>query len=247
MLVLCTSVWSWVTHIITACLNLPVCETDRAPPTPAGRLSGIKTKAESTQEGFRKQQCCKVPCIHMERNSIWRMVLWSYNLSKQGYVLLERQSDSKQTSFLSKKKKRHKWFFTVIASVALCFLDHTLSGLGRHSVPNCKLSPGPLTFCPQFPVLPLYPLVFRTAHNFRENHLSFTFISRLLFLFAFLHVPAHVQSFPVPVQPEMTSLALGLSLLCLIHPAQVSFCWGGNSTHSFLCSLFPPFTHSAFF
>lgn len=153
---------------------------------------------------------------------------------KDGFVELQlvkarlcavRKTVRFKTDFIFvKKKKRHKWFFTVIASVALCFLDHTLSGLGRHSVPNCKLSPGPLTFCPQFPVLPLYPLVFRTAHNFRENHLSFTFISRLLFLFAFLHVPAHVQSFPVPVQPEMTSLALGLSLLCLIHPAQVSFC-----------------------
>lgn len=143
-----------------------------------------------------------------------------------------------------KKKKSHKGFFTVTASVALCFLDHTLSDLGRHTVPKCKLSPGPLTFCTQFPVLPLYPLLFRTAHSFRENHLSFTFISRLLFLFAFLHVPAHVQSFPVPVQPEMTTASPWVSLSALFNPPSTGQLLLRREFHSFIPMLILPTLHS---
>lgn len=173
---------------------------------------------------------------------------------KDGFVELQlvkarlcavRKTVRFKTDFIFvKKKKSHKWFFTVTASVALCFLDHTLSDLGRHTVPKCKLSPGPLTFCTQFPVLPLYPLLFRTAHSFRENHLSFTFISRLLFLFAFLHVPAHVQSFPVPVQPEMTTASPWVSLSALFNPPSTGQLLLRREFHSFIPMLILPTLHS---
>lgn len=147
-------------------------------------------------EGLSKEhnQCRKVTYIHIKLNFFWKRNSWSCCFLRQGCVLLERQIQNRP---LCQKKKSHECFFTVTASAVLCFLDHTLYDLGSHSIPNCKLSLGPVTFFIQFPILPLLsPAIQNYMWVLRKtiwvSHLFHSYYCSCLLLF---HVYPHVQFF----------------------------------------------------
>lgn len=51
-----------------------------------------------------------------------------------------------KTDFLFAKTKSRVVFFYSNCICGVLLLDHTLYDLGSHSIPNCKLSLGPVTF-----------------------------------------------------------------------------------------------------
>ena len=135
-----------------------------------------------------------------------------------------------KTDFLFAKKKSRVFFFfffTVTASAVLCSLDHTLYDLGSHSIPNCKLSPGPVTSFTQFSILPLVsPAIQDCIWLLRkplEFHICFTAILVLICLY---FTCIHTCSFP------LISLLRSLFALVNILEAQVSL-HQGRKYHSF--------------
>ena len=144
-----------------------------------------------------------------------------------------------KTDFLLAKKS-HEWFFkiffTVTASAVLCSLDHTLYDLGSHSIPNCKLSPGPVTFFTQLSILPLVPPTIQDCiwllRKPLEFHICFTAI---LVLICCYFTCIHTCSFP------LISLLRPLSALVNILEAQVSL---RQERISFIHIPSPSFIHS---
>lgn len=148
-----------------------------------------------------------------------------------------------KTDFLLAKKSHECFFFffffTVTASAVLCSLDHTLYDLGSHSIPNCKLSPGPVTFFTQLSILPLVPPTIQDCiwllRKPLEFHICFTAI---LVLICCYFTCIHTCSFP------LISLLRPLSALVNILEAQVSLRQGRIS---FIHITSPSFIHSLIF
>ena len=153
-----------------------------------------------------------------------------------------------KTDFLFAKKKSlvffcvfFFFFSTETASAVLCSLDHTLYDLGSHSIPNCKLPPGPVTFFTQFFILPLVSPTIQDCIWLLRKTFEFhiCFMAILVFI-CFYFTCIHTCSFP------LISLLRSLSALVNILEAQVSLCQG-RKYHSFTYPSPCSFTHSLFF
>ena len=133
------------------------------------------------------------------------------------------------------------FFKTVTASAVLCSLDHTLYDLGSHSIPNCKLPPGPVTFFTQFFILPLVSPTIQDCIWLLRRTFEFhiCFMAILVFI-CFYFTCIHTCSFP------LISLLRSLSALVNILEAQVSL-RQGRKYRSFTYPSPRSFTHSLFF
>lgn len=146
-----------------------------------------------------------------------------------------------KTDFLFRQKKVTSVFFCcffvlfLTASVVLCSLDHTLYDLGSHSIPNWKLSLGPVTFFTQLPILPLISPAIQDCIWLLRKPLEFHIcFMTILVLICFYFTCLHTCSFP-PI-----SLLRSLFALLIYHKQQSASPRGRSSTHSHI----RPFTHS---